>query len=128
MADALAHVVSAAGRVLEDRLALLRLEARRSVEHGLRVGRLRAAMLAAWTCAVGLGMAAVIWGLSQVMSVGFALGAVAAASGVTGVGVGLVARRIARERSPQREARPHALGPAMGSTALAERTRGGGSA
>ncbi|MCX4239243.1 hypothetical protein [Paraliomyxa miuraensis] len=115
MPDALAHVVSAAGRVLEDRLTLWTLELRHDVERRLRIGMLRVAVLATSTCAVGLGTAAMIWSLSRVMSIGLSLLLVASGFGAAAAGLRIVARRAARVDEPR------ALAPGARTAALTQR-------
>lgn len=93
VADAIAHVVSAAGRVLEDRITLMRLELRRDALHMLRAGALKMYILAAQGAAMGLGVAAVVLVLTRWMSHALALGVVAAAFAVVAAGLGVVVRR-----------------------------------
>lgn len=135
--DAVAHVVSTAGRVLEDRITLARLELRRDAQRMLRTGVLRVATAGAGLAALGLGVAAVITALTRVMSVGWALGIPAIAFAIAAAGLWLGARRASRrvaaassEPTPSVEARrePEPLTAGAGNRpALTERPSAAGS-
>lgn len=85
IANAIADVTAAAQQIVEDRIDLLRLQARNDVRVFLGAATMTAAGIGAVFVAVGAGAAAVVWTLALWIPTGLALAIVAVASLVAGV-------------------------------------------
>lgn len=93
IADAVADVASAAQRIVEERLALLRIEVRNDAKRILQAGALGVSGLAAVTAAVGMAAAALTLTLALWMPLGPALGITALIAAAVGVGLTIAARK-----------------------------------
>lgn len=115
IANAIADVTAAAQHIVDDRINLLRLQARSDVRVFLGAATMTAAGIGAVIVAVGAGAAAVVWTLALWIPTGLALAIVSVASLVMGV----VLTRRSRTRIPTRIDDPAALpeGVAEGGTA-----------
>lgn len=98
IANAIADVTAAAQHIVDERIDLLRLQARNDVRVFLGAATMTAAGIGAVIIAVGAGAAAVVWTLALWIPTGLALAIVSVASLV----IGVVLTRRSRKRIPTR--------------------------
>jgi hypothetical protein len=106
IADAIADVTTAAQRILDERLDLLRLQVRDDIRTLLGAAVVSVAGVGAVLIAVVTGAAAVVWTIALWLPLGAALGIVAGAS----LACGALLTWRARKQIPGRLYEPPALG------------------
>jgi len=96
IAEAVADVAHSAQRIVEERIALLRLEVRKDMRSILRASALGASGVVALAVAVGMAAGSITWTLAIWIPFGAALGITAVITAV----VGIVLSQMARSRFP----------------------------